>query len=1199
VLKRFLNLQFTQIISLIAILYGVLGAYGQNWSNDLSIKAGFVENNTRFESIFNKEVKFYTEKDGYTYFFTETSIIVGKRENPAESNFSAYKEEVEHSYKITPRKWDYFELNFLNANTTCSILGQDKMNHTVNFQSRYNNTQTLKSAVFTSLLYNNVYEGIDVLIESVEKGGIKYSFLVKSGADVAVIQCQPTHISVQKNADGAIELQNDIFDFLEHAPVSMQGMDTIPSTFLVNDQGVISYELDDYDTLSDLVIDPWLVPALSFENVQKGYDVSSDYAGNSAVLGDLGNRVAFYNTLGGLEWVWISPGDMQFYYGDISTNPYNGDIFYNFPLRWPGIQDFYRINTDGAVEASDFYTPLEGDPHEMWRTDFVNSRAELLVGAGGFPTDRQLTLMDYDLTETEVYTVMPTPPGSAADPSLIEVDPLGDYGYVLISRATEEWYYNNQLTKFSLDDPTSIIWTATTDHGFVEISSIKYCVYTSGPETESPNGFNGLTCGYSLYSYDGHSIYQWDKETGELLNENWIDDVGMFPTPFYFGGIDRDPCGEVYVGVVDSMNIYDEDLAYIESWSVKDTVFDINITKENIFISGNDFVQKYELDLASLSIVQNPDNCGPCAASLTAVTSNVCPDKLELASINWSPSGATTATANDLCTGWHTATVLWVNTIGDTIARVDSFEVVSETPGVLTIDIADAACSGICSGAITLNMTGGIAPFNYDIGIESNGTGVFTELCSGSYPIEVTDAAGCTLRDTVIITADVGPTTSVVAVNNPTCHGFSDGSITVNATSLVGDVSYEWIPENAIPGNNTNNTLPGGIYTVVVTDGSDCVDTVVIELSDPDPITVELEIKHNKCYGDANGEIEVTNVIGAQGDLENISYVWIPNLTGVNGLGENRIEDLPAGVYQLALTDDYGCAFSQDIEISEPDSLYFSELGKSDAFCRLFGYQSGNGVVYAAASGGMPNYEYQWRHLETGTLTSNSTWGGLNPGTYEVKVRDENGCIIKEIVQVDSLNPIANFILTSAQLDGLNEGTEVAQVNLVNTSENFANPNNPLADTTFFWNLNHDVSNWQISHDYFEQFDTAYTGEASYEICLAAINKNGCTDTTCQRIVVHKQPKFIAPNIFTAGNDGANDLFTFEFLTDGVESFTCTIVDRWGVEVEKLNAVTDGWNGRNYQDKPCAEGVYFYTYSVVFTNGTEQRGQGNVQLVRN
>ena len=171
-------------------------------------------------------------------------------------------------------------------------------------------------------------------------------------------------------------------------------------------------------------------------------------------------------------------------------------------------------------------------------------------------------------------------------------------------------------------------------------------------------------------------------------------------------------------------------------------------------------------------------------------------------------------------------------------------------------------------------------------------------------------------------------------------------------------------------------------------------------------------------------------------------------------------------------------------------------------------------------------------------------------------------------------------------------------MNFINESENFANPNDPGVDTTFLWNLDHPNTGLIISHDYFEIIDSTYVGEAVYEVCLIAMNKNGCADTTCKNLIVHEQPDLIAPNIFSPGSNGINDEFTFEFKASGLESFHCTIVNRWGITVAELNSITDSWDGTDRNGDDCTNGVYFYSYEAVSTNSTAFDGQGTVQLVR-
>tara|TARA_B110000046_G_scaffold148280_1_gene156143 strand:+ start:583 stop:1266 length:684 start_codon:yes stop_codon:yes gene_type:complete len=224
----------------------------------------------------------------------------------------------------------------------------------------------------------------------------------------------------------------------------------------------------------------------------------------------------------------------------------------------------------------------------------------------------------------------------------------------------------------------------------------------------------------------------------------------------------------------------------------------------------------------------------------------------------------------------------------------------------------------------------------------------------------------------------------------------------------------------------------------------------------------------------------------------------------------------------------------------------------------------------------------------------------LNPGNYELTATDDNGCILKETVFLDSLNPVAAFTVVSDQLNDDCQGTATIQVQFENESMNFANPNNPGADTTFFWNLDDPTAEWQVSHDVSEVFDTVYTPQGQtyfVDVCLVALNKNGCTDTACKVITVYEPVTFDEVNIFSPNGDGVNDEFTFEYKSASIAEFNCVFVNRWGIVVHELNDINDGWDGTHRNGDPCTAGVYFYKYTAKTDNSTDLEGQGSLQIV--
>ena len=1250
-----------------------------NWVHKPFSNLGFIENKGLYDPLFESEILYHGRYGDYYFYFAKDQLIVGQKEKLSGTELRERHEKMEHGEPINPVKIHYFQLKWLNSNPSALISPNLLNKHTIHFQDKIDTKKTIVSDSYQELVYKNVYTNIDLRFILPLDGGLKYEFIVHPSGNPADIKLQFLNAKIAKQLEGNLLIESELDPFLDLAPTAWEGnsKEEIKTNYTLSSNNIITFHLENYDKSQPLIIDPWLVPALPFTDVQQGYDVVADFEGNCSVLGQIGNEIAHYDNAGTLEWVWLSPGALNTFYGGMDMNPHNGDTYYMFVTIFLGIEDVWRLNSAGIVTASMFLDPLADDPGELWRLNYNPATDKLVIGAGGLPRESHIVVVNGDLTSrTRHAPLVPSPP-NLTDATFLDIDLLGEYYYLLCSGDAVP-LYNNTLYKIDLADPATIIWEAPTSHTFKEISCIAYLGHEvmtgEGPTWYSVNGYNGIAVAQDIYTYDGDVLYRWNKATGALLGSEVVTpfDVTPYGDLAFCGGIDTDPCGNVYVGTEDSVIVYTHDLNYIEAYSLQDTCYDIRFTREQMFASGKNFVESWDFDFVDLSFSTTPQPCGFCEGTATIIPESDC-SELEFSSVVWMPGGQTTPTATNLCAGWYTATVKWDNGIGDTITRVDSVEVMIGAPGTLIVDVTHQTCNAICNGTASISVIGGFAPFIFDLEGEINATGIYTDLCPGTYSLTVLDADSCYFTATVeiieldsiecgVITLDescegacnglivvtpldgaapyvfefngvINPTGSLedlclgtydvlvtdtngcafyqeiniitgedlgldtVEANYVTCYGFSDGSATVDV--ILGDdpVEYTWIPANPSPGA-TYNSMSAGIYTVYATDATGCMDTLVFQILQPDSIYATLTTIDPLCFGDATGIANVDSVYNAQGIYDNISFVWTPNYFGANGIGVDSAYNMPAGDYVLLLTDENGCANNVTFTISQPDEMTFSELGKLPAMCRLYGYQSGNGVVFAAVTGGVPDYIYLWGNLETGETTSNSTWGGLNAGNYEISVVDNNGCVLSQLVVLDSISPIAEFSVNSDQLDAGLEGTELVVASFTNLSEKFTNGGDPLADTTFFWNLDHPNASWEITDSYFYQPDTSYVGEKIYEVCLIALNKNGCADTTCKNLIVHVQPKFVAPNIFSPGGNGINDIFTFEFKTIGIQSFKCIIQNRWGVKVAELNSVYDGWNGTDLNGDDCVSGVYFYVYEAVSTNGTSFEGQGTVQLVR-
>lgn len=101
---------------------------------------------------------------------------------------------------------------------------------------------------------------------------------------------------------------------------------------------------------------------------------------------------------------------------------------------------------------------------------------------------------------------------------------------------------------------------------------------------------------------------------------------------------------------------------------------------------------------------------------------------------------------------------------------------------------------------------------------------------------------------------------------------------------------------------------------------------------------------------------------------------------------------------------------------------------------------------------------------------------------------------------------------------------------------------------------------------------------------MAAEDEQGNIDTTSYTSVctsIDDCPRYRLPNVFTPNNDNFNDyLVPFPGYTS-VERIDLQIFNRWGVVVFQTVDPEIRWDGKDKNtNKPCPDGVYFYTCDV-------------------
>jgi len=316
-------------------------------------------------------------------------------------------------------------------------------------------------------------------------------------------------------------------------------------------------------------------------------------------------------------------------------------------------------------------------------------------------------------------------------------------------------------------------------------------------------------------------------------------------------------------------------------------------------------------------------------------------------------------------------------------------------PSSVVITPADATC-GQSDGSITIgNVTGGVAPYMYDL----NSTGVFTattvynNLAAGSYTVSVKDINGCIFTaPAATIGTTGGPT---VTITNPaaTC---APATVDITAAAVTAGstpgLTYTYFTDAAgtVP-LATPATSAGGTYYIVGTTAAGCA-------SAPMPVVVTVRTgataiqatPTNAACGTSNGSVTLGTVTGGVAPYQ---Y----NFNGGGFSTTITYNNLAAGSYTLVVQDANGCIYNApNVAISNTGGATAVVVTPTDATCG----QSNGTITISNVTGGVGPYTYDLNN--TGTFTATTVYNNLAAGPYTVSVKDANGCTF--IAPVTNIN---------------------------------------------------------------------------------------------------------------------------------------------------------------------------------------------------
>ncbi len=311
----------------------------------------------------------------------------------------------------------------------------------------------------------------------------------------------------------------------------------------------------------------------------------------------------------------------------------------------------------------------------------------------------------------------------------------------------------------------------------------------------------------------------------------------------------------------------------------------------------------------------------------------------------------------------------------------------------------------------------------------------------------------------------------------------------------------------------------------------------------------------------------------------NITYEWKQGNAIVST--DRTFTTTAGGSYVLTVMDTVTeCSASDIVVVDKDTNIPEFEVTVDTIAC--FG-QVGKIVISNIRNGKAP-YEISFDGGTTfGTKT---TLDNVKTGTYKIRIKDDNGCVVTypdiRIVEppVFVVKLVQDFELI---LDNDSLLTIVGQYD-------------PLTVQSIVWKANGvEIPGAKDKGTYLAkpEVPTTYT--------VTVINERGCIATDDLNITIKRLKPDCVPNIFTPNGEDGNQFFSINCTRD-VELVTkYTIYDRWGnlIFVGKDLSPSQPqtfWDGK-FKGQFVVPGVYVYSLELLYKDGSREALAGDVTVI--
>jgi gliding motility-associated-like protein len=1099
--KHAILMNYRLLLSLVGIVLS-FSLFGQNpankWTADYSKSKSFIENKGQFDQEQTNEtgeIKFAVDFGSTRIFFGENGIAYSfleakkipkeERERLTQQQRNSVQDHKRYE-KLVGKfnfKRDQVTIRWENRSAAVKLIGLNQTSdyHNYSISDGNGGRKAISDAKgYEKIVYENVYENIDVEYTVHPEIGIKYALILHPGADPSMVKMAFDR-SVEL-IDGKLSIATDFGPILDHAPITFYEGDQnqlIDSRFKLQNQ-TVSFELGNYDKSRTLVIDPWTQTPTFATNWDVVWECERDAAGNVYILGGImPMQILKYNATGALQWTYNTPYDTS----NVWLGTFAVDNLGNSYVTAGSVAQIQKISPAGALLVNNASPGGIISSAEFWTISFNCDQTALIIGGTG-GSILQLDAVIYNVNTSNLNITneqfISNGPMFAIPPNLEEVRaitsaPNGKY-YIMTHDTIG---YMNDNFNLCPNNSTSLF---KTNHGAgwgYKCENFRY----------DNTGMSAITADETaVYLHRGNQLQKRSLQTGAVLQTVAIPNGG-FNNVFLGGnqatnsGIAVDDCGNVYVGSTNGVYKFSSTLTQLAVYPTAFKVFDVEVNSGGEIIACGGTGTSTDATRSGGVAVIAATACVPLAS--TCCDASICIPQGVCASD--APFTLTTATAGGT---WSGPGVSATGVFSPTVAGIGVHTITYTLAcGSESITITVSSCQNlqVCVEANgNLSVTGGVGPYTWQQFIPAQTTPISTQAqcqaCGytwlfGTCVNGVIPATSCS---TPASWATFGTGTSVTPPVGATQLQVIDGT---GAITPINPLTLQACGSTACSPNGNliiYSNYDGGILTINVDQN---IPNLKVGICTYEPIQVAFtgpfvgnitqviyagfnSNQNNNNCGQGNFTTSITGVpagivtinppmnppqVGFTPAHGNGSGPWGGGMLGVAGLcdttinagGGNTPDEVvyyftnATGGTLLFHQTQYNCWLNETVNITAGGNCCILPSTSPNNPCPNIAVNSSNvtnvncfgqstGAATVNASGGLAPYTYSW---VPGNLTG-ATQTGLAAGTYTVNVLDANNCPGTATVTITQ--PASALAVTTSSTNsvcGSSTGSATASVN--------------------------------------------------------------------------------------------------------------------------------------------------------------------------